>query len=79
MPLKRKRKSRLRYLLFAVVVLSITSFTYLNLCADNISMFSEYIGEISYSGFNVENMVLPDLHFFENGLHRIMDLILASS
>lgn len=79
MPLERKRKNRLRYLLVAVVVLSITSFTYLNLCTENIAMFSQYIGELSYSGFHVENMVLPDLHFFENGLYKIMDLILASS
>lgn len=77
MPLQEKRKKGLSYLFFAVAAISICSFVYLNVCAENTSMFSQYIGEISYSGFNVEPFSLPDLQFFENGIQRIMDLILA--
>lgn len=77
MPLSFNKRKGFRILFLAIAGISVISFIYLNLCADSSSTFSQYIGEINYKGFNVENVVLPDLHFFENGLQKVMDLILT--
>jgi len=77
MPLKETRRKRVAYLFFAVATVSLFSFAYLNLCTENTTMIAEYLGDISYTDFRIEEIVLPDLHFFENGFHRIMDLIFA--
>lgn len=79
MPLKETRRKRVAYLFCAIAVVSMFSFAYLNLCAGNTSMISEYLGEMSYAEFRIEEIVLPDLHFFENSFHRIIDLIFAKS
>lgn len=77
MPPQEKRKKGLSYLFFAIVAISISSFLYLNVCADHSLSLTQYVEEITYNGFNVENFALPDLQFFEIGIQRIMDLILA--
>ena len=77
MPLNETRRKRVAYLFFAVAAISIFSFAYLNLCAENTTMITEYLGEISYVDFRIEQIVLPDLHFFENSFHRIVELIFA--
>jgi hypothetical protein len=75
MPLKEKNRRRLGYLFFVVAAISFCSFTYLNLCAENTLMISEYVGGISYADFRIEQIVLPDLHFFENSFNRIIELL----
>ncbi len=74
---QEKRKKGMTYLFFAVALISVLSFMYLNLCADNNIMLTQYFQDLSYNKFNVDQIVLPDLQFFESGIQRIMDLILA--
>ncbi|GLR18442.1 hypothetical protein [Portibacter lacus] len=75
MPPQEKRRKHVAYMFFAVAFLSLSCFAYLNLCTENTLMIAEYMGDISYSDFRIEEIVLPDLHFFENSFQRIMELI----
>lgn len=75
MPLQTKNKKRLVFLFIAVGMVSLVSFTYLNLCANNTDMIAAYIGEIRHADFRLEHIVLPDLHFFESSFQRVLDII----
>ncbi len=75
MPERKLSKKRSLYIFCSVAAVSMFSFAYLNLCAENTTMLSEYLGDISYSDFRLEEIVLPDLHFFESSFRRIMEVI----
>ncbi|WP_235298884.1 hypothetical protein [Portibacter marinus] len=77
MPVRRLKRKSVAVLFIVVAIISVFSFTYLNLCEENTIMISQYMGDISYADFRLEQIVLPDLHFFENSFQRIVELIFA--
>ena len=78
MPVRKLKRKSVAILFVAIAIVSMFSFTYLNLCAENTSMISHYMGDINYAEFSIDKIVLPDLYFFENSFQRIVELIFAS-